>query len=64
MISISCPSPNCGHKLMEGEYGSCVQVKCHKCGSIIRVELKPDETVLKVIAAKTTSPIFKSACLI
>ena len=37
MMFVNCPL--CGQKLMQGKGGSCVQVKCNKCGKILIVEI-------------------------
>ena len=47
MNYVNCPK--CGHKLLEGEKGSCVNVKCNKCKSIIRVKIDSDTVNLDVI---------------
>ena len=38
MIFVSCPA--CGQKLLEGEAGSRVRLKCNKCGGIVEVKLE------------------------
>ncbi len=38
MTYVNCPK--CGHKLLEGEDGSKVQVKCNKCKSIVNVSIQ------------------------
>lgn len=38
MTYVNCPK--CGHKLLEGETGSKVQVKCNKCKSIVNVTIQ------------------------
>ena len=51
MKFINCPS--CGHKLLEGENGSTVNVKCNKCKSIVHVNLRNDMVHLSIITNNT-----------
>ena len=46
MKYVGCPQ--CGHKLLEGENGSRVAVKCNKCKAIVTVEIKEDAVKLQV----------------
>ena len=36
--------PICGHKVCKAEEPTTVEILCHKCGKLVRVEVK-DETV-------------------
>ena len=47
MMFINCPS--CGHKLLEGEKGSCVTVKCSKCKSIVLVKIEDNSTNISIV---------------
>ena len=47
MKFVNCPQ--CGHKLLEGENGSIVNVKCNKCKSIVSVKLHDDTVTLSVV---------------
>ena len=44
MRFVSCPQ--CGHKLLEGQNGSCVTVKCNKCKAIVTVKIEEDAVKL------------------
>lgn len=46
MKYVNCPE--CGHKLMEGEECNNVQVKCTKCGAIIKASITASEVQIKV----------------
>ncbi len=46
MKYVNCPE--CGHKLMEGEECNNVQVKCTKCGAIIKASITASEVLIKV----------------
>lgn len=46
MKYVNCPE--CGHKLMEGEECNNVQVKCTKCGAIIKASIKASEVLIKI----------------
>ena len=46
MKYVNCPE--CGHKLMEGEECNNVQVKCTKCGPIIKASITASEVLIKV----------------
>ncbi len=46
MTYINCPV--CGGRLLEGEEGSCVKLKCNKCGKLVRVKIKNGEVILSV----------------
>ncbi len=46
MKYVNCPE--CGHKLMEGEECSNVQVKCVKCGAIVKANITANEILIKV----------------
>jgi len=46
MIYVSCPK--CGRKLLEGEKGSTVQVKCKKCNCLLHAELQECRIVLTI----------------
>ena len=48
MKFVNCPK--CGHKLLEGESGSCVNVKCNKCKSVVNVKLHENTVNLSVIS--------------
>ena len=52
MKFVNCPQ--CGHKLLEGESGSSVNVKCNKCKSIVSVKIRGDSVSLSVISCDTT----------
>lgn len=52
MKFVNCPK--CGHKLLEGENGSFVNVKCNKCKSIVSVKIQGDSVSLSVICDDTT----------
>lgn len=54
MKFVNCPQ--CGHKLLEGESGSNVNVKCNKCKSIVNVKLLDDTVSLSVVSDTTTQP--------
>lgn len=47
VMFINCPS--CGHKLLEGEKGSCVTVKCSKCKSIVLVKIEDNSTNISIV---------------
>lgn len=49
MKFVGCPV--CGHKLLEGEANSCVQVKCNKCKSVVKVTIGDD--YIKLTPLKT-----------
>lgn len=40
--------PQCGRKLLEGEEGSSVQVKCTKCGLLVKASIAASEINLTV----------------
>lgn len=48
MKFVNCPL--CGHKLLEGENGSNVKVKCNKCKSVVNVTLNDDSVSLNVVS--------------
>lgn len=60
MKFVNCPQ--CGRKLLEGENGSSVTVKCNKCKSIVKVNLCADDSVqLNVVSVNgATKPITES----
>lgn len=37
MVFINCPL--CGQRLLEGDEGSHVQIKCTKCGNVAKVKI-------------------------
>lgn len=47
MNYVNCPK--CGHKLLEGEKGSFVNVKCNKCKSIIQVKIDNETINLEIL---------------
>lgn len=52
MKFVSCPK--CGHKLLEGEKGSNVNVKCNKCKSIISVKINENTVNLDIVNSTPT----------
>ncbi len=46
--------PICGHKLLEGQDGSNVKVKCNKCKSIIEVSILKEHITVIPIKTDTT----------
>ena len=60
MKFVNCP--HCGHKLLEGENGSSVNVKCSKCKSVVNVILDADGTVhlSVVLSNKATKEVAAS----
>ncbi len=53
MKFVNCPI--CGHKLLEGDDGSVVKVKCNKCKSIVEVGIFKDNiTVVPIKPVATT----------
>lgn len=53
MTHVNCP--NCGHKLLEGEHGSSVSVKCNKCKSIVQVKIDNQSVTLNVVKTEGTT---------
>ena len=47
MTYVNCPY--CGHKLLEGLCGSCVQTKCVKCGQICFVKIDSDSVSVALL---------------
>ena len=39
----------CGHKLLEGQDGSHVNVKCNKCKSVIEVDIQKENVTVTPI---------------
>lgn len=39
----------CGHKLLEGQDGSYVSVKCNKCKSVIEVDIQKENITVTPI---------------
>lgn len=45
MIFINCPK--CGKRLLEGEVGSTVKIKCCNCENLYFAKVLPDEIIIK-----------------
>lgn len=52
MRFVNCPI--CGHKLLEGNSGSIVRVKCNKCKSIVEVNISENNINVVPIKSSTT----------
>ncbi len=48
MKFVTCP--HCGHKLLGGDAGSCVCVKCNKCKGIFVVTIQKDSVSVSTAA--------------
>ena len=55
MKYVNCPQ--CGHKLLEGEQGSCVVVKCNKCKSIVQVTIQSNAVKLDINTVDTATKV-------
>ena len=45
MIYVNCPK--CGKRLMEGEVGSTVKIKCGNCDKLYIARILPEEVIIK-----------------
>ena len=48
-IKLYAACPICGHKICKAESPTTVEILCHKCGKLVRVEVKNDTVHTRII---------------